>query len=272
MLALRSRLAEIAGSDDPRVELDSLGDVFAAFDQQDSGCLSYGVALGATRWFVKLAPTEITAEMLRSAARFHDAVRHRAILAPTAFADLGARAAIVYPWVAGRVLYHPTRSQRPSRTDPASAMYAFRSLPLPIVTKAVDDIFDAHLSVADAGYIAVDFYDGCMLYDSSASRMYLVDLDLYRPGPFAVGPQLLPGSTRFLAPEERTAGSLIDQRTTVYTLGRTALILMDQGDSESAWRGSVAQRQVLIRATSNDPAERYESVEQFVAAWRIAQP
>lgn len=41
---LLSRLPEMADSDDPRRELASLGDVFAAFDQQDSGCLSFGVA------------------------------------------------------------------------------------------------------------------------------------------------------------------------------------------------------------------------------------
>lgn len=273
MSVFRSRLPDIAGSADPRRELASLGEVFAVFDQQDSGCLSYGVILGATRWFVKLAPTGTTAEMLRSAARFHDAVRHRVIVAPAIFSDLGSRAAIVYPWVAGTVLYHPTRSHRPSRTDPASAFHAFRSQPLPIVSKVVDDIYDAHVAVADAGYVPVDFYDGLtLLYDPRTTRIHLIDLDHYRPGPFTVGPQLLPGSTRYLSPEERTAGSIVDQRTTVYTLGRTALILMDEGDSEQAWRGSAAQRQVLIRATSSNPAERHHSVAQFVTAWRTAQP
>lgn len=268
MSVLRARLTDVARSDDFKGELVSFGEVFAIFEEQDSGCLSYGVSVEGARWFVKIAPTGSAAALLRSAARFHDAVRHPVILAPVSFADLGSRAAIVYPWVAGSVLYHPTRAHRPSRTDPASPMRAFRALPLPLISRVVDDIFDAHLAVADAGYVAVDFYDGCMLYDPHTGGIHLIDLDHYRPGPFIVGPQLLPGSTRYLSPEERTTGALVDQRTMVYTLGRAGLILMDEGDSEQAWRGTAAQRKVLIRATSTDPAERYENVAQFVRAWR----
>lgn len=272
MSVLSERLADFAGSDDPRRKLASLGEVFAVFDEQDSGCLSYGVTLGATRWFVKLAPSAATAALLRSAARFHAAVRHPVILAPVAFADLSSRAAIVYPWVPGAVLYHPTRSHHPSRTDPASPMRAFRAQPLAIVARVLDDILDAHLAVAAAGYLAVDFYDGCMLYNPHTTEVRLIDLDHYQPGPFTVGPLLLPGSTRYLSPEERTAGAVVDQRTTVYTLGRTGLILMDEGDSEQAWRGTPAQQKILTRATNSDPAKRYNSVAQFVTAWRAATP
>jgi hypothetical protein len=265
---LTTQLAEIAGSRDPQDRLSAFGEVFAVFDDQDSGCLSYGVAADTARWFVKLAPDAATAAMLRSAARFHAAVQHPVILAPLAFADLGERAGIGYPWAPGSVLYHPTKSHRPSRSDPASPMSAFRAQPLEIVRRVVDDIFDAHLAVATAGYLAVDFYDGCMLYDPPTATIRLIDLDHYRPGPFTVGPKLLPGSTRYLSPEERTAGAVVDERTTVYTLGRTALILMDEGDTEQAFRGTSAQRDVLARAASPDPAQRYGTVAQFINAWR----
>jgi hypothetical protein len=267
---LTARLPDIAGSRDPHRRLSSLGEVFVLFDDQDSGCLSYGVAADGARWFVKLAPDAVTAMTLRSAARFHTAVKHPAILAPVAFADLGEQAGIVYPWAAGAVLYHPTKSRRVSRTDPASPMRAFRAQPLAIVARAVDEIFDAHLAVAHAGHVAVDFYDGCVLYDPQTATIRLIDLDNYRPGPFAVGPRLLPGSTRYLAPEERTDGAIVDERTTVYTLGRTALILMDEGDAEQAWRGTPTRREVLLRATRTDPAERYGGVAEFVTAWRAA--
>jgi serine/threonine-protein kinase len=262
-------LPDIAECDDPRERLASLGEVFAAFEDQDSGCLSYGVLVDATRWFVKFAPDATTAAMLRSAARFHAAVRHPVILAPTEFADLGERAAIVYPWTAGAVLYHPTASIRPRRTDPSSPMRAFREQPLRQVTQAIDDIFDAHLAVAAAGFAAVDFYDGCMLYEARSGTMRLIDLDLYRPRPFTVDSPL-PGSLRYLSPEERTPGALIDERTMVFTLGRTALLLMDAGDDEQAFRGTPQQRRILARATTADPAGRYERVAAFVTAWRAA--
>lgn len=273
MPVLTDDLADVAGSEDPAGRLALLGEVFAVFDDQDSRCLSYGIVIEGARWFVKLAPDPATAAMLRSAACFHAQVRHPVILTPAAFADLGGRAAIAYPWSPGTVLYHPTRSHHPSRTDPASPMRAFRSQPLAIVSRVLDDIFDAHLAVAGAGYVAVDFYDGCMLYNPHTATIRLVDLDHYRPGPFTVGPELLPGSTRYLSPEERTAGAVVDERTMVHTLGRTALLLMDEGDTEQAWRGTPDQRKVLLRATSSDPAARYDSVARFVSAWReVTQP
>jgi len=268
MSPLTAQLPDIAASRDPRARLAGLGEVFALFEEQDSGCRSYGVAVGGERWFVKLAPGAANAALLRSAARFHAAVQHPVILAPVAFADADECAAFLYPWVPGAVLYHSTKARHPSRTDPDSPMRAFRAQPLQVVRRVVDDIFDAHLAVAAAGYVSVDFYDGSMLYDPSTGAVRLIDLDCYRPGPFTVGPQPLPGSRRFLAPEECTAGAVVDERTMVFTLGRTALILMDEGDLGQAWRGTQAQLNVLLHATRPDPAERYESVARLVAAWR----
>lgn len=50
--------------------------------------------------------------------------------------------------------------------------------------------------------------DGCFLYDDERLAMHLVDLDEYRPGPFTVTADRLPGSSRYMAPEEcrRVAG------------------------------------------------------------------
>jgi hypothetical protein len=253
-----------------RAALARFGEVFAAFEDQDSGCLSYGVAAGGERWFVKLAPDAATAAVLRSADRFHAAVRHRVIAAPAAFADGGGRAGIAYPWLPGTVLYHPTRSRRVSRTASDSAMRAFRAQPLGVVERVVDDVFDAHLAVAAAGFAAVDFYDGCLLYDPRSAAVRLIDLDAYRPAPFTVGPGLLPGSTRFLSPEERTEGAVVDERTLVYVLGRAALVLMDEGDEGLAWRGTRDQLGVLARATRPAPADRFADVAGFVRAWRSA--
>ncbi|HEU5331430.1 MAG TPA: hypothetical protein VFU73_01660, partial [Actinocrinis sp.] len=186
MSPLTAQLPDIAASGDPRARLAGIGEVFARFEDQDSGCRSYGVEVGGARWFVKVAPDAAGAALLRSAARFHAAVRHPVILAPVAFADVGERAAFVYPWAPGAVLYHATKAHHPSRTAPDSPMRAFRAAPLDVVRRVVDAIFDAHLAVAAAGYVAVDFYDGSMLYDPDTGRVRLIDLDHYRPGPFTV--------------------------------------------------------------------------------------
>ena len=71
-----------------------------------------------------------------------------------------------------------------------------------------------------------------------------------------------------MAPEEFTRGATIDQRTNVYTLGRTAAVLLSDGDLDSdAWRGSHAIREVLDRATSLRCEARFPTVIDFVGAW-----
>ena len=77
------------------------------------------------------------------------------------------------------------------------------------------------------------------------------------------------GSTRFMAPEEFERGATIDQRTTVFTLARTALIFLGDGTADpAAFRGSAAQLDVLERACAPDPADRFGTVAGFRTAWR----
>jgi serine/threonine-protein kinase len=133
-------------------------------------------------------------------------------------------------------------------------------------------LLDAHLAITAAGYLAVDLYDGCLLYDFVSHRLRLVDLDEYRPGPFTVDGERLPGSRRFMAPEEFRRGATIDQRTTVFVLGRAIRQLLDETDDERSWRGTEEQLAVVARATRADPAERYADVAQLVGAWRSAAP
>ncbi|MFE7098247.1 protein kinase family protein [Streptomyces erythrochromogenes] len=247
-----------------------IGTIFRAFADQDSGCVSYGVLVEGRRWFVKSATVPAAVSSLRRAVSVHQAVTHPAItpLLHSITTDEGL--ALVYPWVPGEVLYHPTRSHQGGRTAPDSPMARFRGLPLPEVHAALDMILDAHLAVESAGLVAVDLYDGCMLYDFEEQRMRLCDLDEYRPGPFTLGADRLPGSRRYMAPEEFVRGSIIDVRTTVFNLGRALRLLLDAGDKEDQWRGAHGQLAVIQRATAADPQERFPSVRSLVEAWHAA--
>jgi len=265
-------LDELLDANDPRQHLQQIGDIFDSFEDQDSGCMSYGVAIGGARWFVKTAYTAETVPMLRRAAVFHRDVRHPAIVAPVGHAERPTRAVIVYPWLDGKVLYHPTRTRYLSREDPQSPMFKFRAMSLDRIHEALETVFQAHLAVVEAGYVAVDFYDGSMLYDPDGASMHLVDLDEYRRGPFVVGPDLLSGSVRFFSPEETHEGATVDERTTVFTMGRTARLLLDGGDHEQDWRGTQEQLTVIARATDPNPSARFDTLADFVAAWRKATP
>ncbi|MFE2421587.1 serine/threonine protein kinase [Streptomyces hokutonensis] len=239
--------------------LRTVGEVFRTFREQDSGCVSYGVQLpDGERWFVKEAATVAAQASLDRAWVFHQAVRHPVVvpqLHRIAVAD-GGRTAVVMPWRHGESLYGP-------------ALARFRALPLASVLRAVDRVLDAHLAVEAAGMVAVDLYDGAFLYDFGGDVLHLIDLDEYRPGPFVLDQDRLPGSARFMAPEEWYRGSVIDIRTTVYALGRSAHVLLDGGERR-AWRGTAGQLAVLERATRADPAERFAGVGEFTEAWRAA--
>ncbi|MDX2834846.1 serine/threonine protein kinase [Streptomyces scabiei] len=250
--------------------LARIGDVFRVFGKQDSGCRAYGVRLPGRgeRWFVKAAVAAVGRRSLERAWDFHRAVRHPVIVPQGHRITLRDGPAVVMPWLDGEVLYDPAERGRGDRTSPGSPMTRFRSLPVDRIEAAFARVLDAHLAVEEAGYVAVDLYDGALLYDFAAGGMRLIDLDEYRPGPFVLDADRLPGSTRFMAPEEFERGATIDIRTTVHALGRTARLLLDAGDEERAWRGTAARLAVLKRATHPDPGERFAGVREFADAWR----
>ncbi|RAO16041.1 Non-specific serine/threonine protein kinase [Micromonospora noduli] len=275
-----------------RLPVPSVESAFVVFDAQDSGCLSYGVEEAGRRWLVKTATTVEGRASLHRAVAVHAAVRHPAIVRPVRTIHGAAGPTLVYPWYDGSVLNHATvhRADR-------SGLNRFQHLPVPQIEVALDAILDAHLAVSAVGMVAVDLYDGCFLYDFAASRIRLIDLDEYRPGPFVLAADRLPGSRRYMAPEEFARGSVIDERTTVHALGRTLHHLLDSPEyagcapahrrdppagwsspegerrrSPQAWRGNSNQRRVVERATRQAPAARYPDVPALVRAWRLATP
>lgn len=248
--------------------LRTIGSVFREFRNQDSGFVSYGIEIDGRQWFVKHS----AAGPLRSLHRatcFHHAVRHRSIVPLRQVLRADEELALVYPWVAGEVLYGPATARGSlARTDPASAHARFRAQPVGVILDVFEEILDAHLSVSRAGFVAADWYDGCLVYDFAQRRINLIDLDEYRPGPFVVEGAPLPGSTRFRPPEHCRNGTSSDDRSTVFQLGRTAQVLLDAGDLTGTWRAAPDLADVARIATAEDPDARYQSVAELVHAWR----
>ncbi|MGC4745519.1 serine/threonine protein kinase [Micromonospora sp. DT201] len=272
--------------------MPSIESAFVVFDAQDSGCLSCGVEEAGRRWLVKTATTAEGRASLDRACAVHAAVRHPVIVSPAQTVHGDAGPTLVYPWYDGTVLNHATVHG----TD-RTGLTRFQQLPVPQIEVALDAILDAHLAVSAAGLVAVDLYDGCFLYDFTARRMRLIDLDEYRPGPFVLDADRLPGSRSYMAAEEFVRGEVIDERTTVHLLGRTLHHLLrspegwrdsledwrdsPQGwrdspegwrDGPQGWRGNGDQRRVVDRATMAAPAARYPDVPALVRAWRLATP
>ena len=265
----------LAGIDQVQEDIEDFlgrrGQIFRAFRKQDSDCVSYGVWSDGRRWFVKHSDQARGIASLRRARQVHGTVNHPALaMLHNAFTTPDGLA-LVYDWLPGQVLYDYTAGQG-DRDDPAGTHARFRALPVETILAALDTIYDAHLALAEAGFVAVDFYDGCIIYDFEQNRAYLCDLDEYRPGPFELQEARLPGSRRFMAPEEWQRGAMIDQVTNVYTLARTAVILLGSGElAGPKWRGGPVLQAVIAQATAADRAIRQQSVRDFVAEWSAAR-
>ncbi|MGW8642438.1 hypothetical protein [Micromonospora sp. D75] len=99
--------------------------------------------------------------------------------------------------------------------------------------------------------------------------MWLIDLDEYRRGPLVLDSGRLPGSRRYLPPEELTLGATVDDRLTAHALGRT---LRHPLDGLSGWRGTTAERAVVARATRADPAARHATVAALIGPFGDPSP
>jgi len=243
---------------------ETVGSVFREWRAQDSGCVALGVRIDGGDWFFKFAETAGCAAGLRSAVRFHAAVSHRAIVPLAGSRELATGPVLVYPWIEGEVLYDPAVAPgEASRNAPEAPHRRFRSLPTHRIIAALDAILDAHIAALARGFVAVDLYDGSVMYDFARGEVHLCDFDGYRPGPFRLSEDRLPGSTRFMAPEESRRGALIGEWTTVYNLGR--MIEQLGGSALTPEVGAVA-----ARATSEEPAGRYQTVAHLVGDWQAA--
>ena len=251
--------------------LRAAGGVFRTFPHQDSGTMSYGVFADGERWFVKPSTDPSIVESLRRALRLNSAVQHPGLPRLHSSLSIPGGMALVYEWVPGEVLNDPRYTREQRRHGPAHPHVRFRSLPTEEILAALDTVFDAHLLLAERGFVASDFYDGCIIYDFENHRTYLCDLDEYRKGPFVLDMDRAYGSTRFMAPEEFQRGAIIDQVTNVFNLGRAAAVLLGDGtESMDAWKGTEAMRKVVERATLADRTRRYQSVKELVGEWRAS--
>ena len=265
---------------DPEAFIRSRAEIFAVFDgrTQDSGNVSYGVSQGTERFFVKTAgkPENPRAHLarpervalLRNAICLSRTFSHPALVPLRGVVESSAGPLLVYDWFEGELL-------RRTRDDRAvsSAVRRFRELSLQQRLAALDLVFDLHREIASKGWVAVDFYDGALLYDFALHSLRVIDLDNYRDASFENEMGRMFGSSRFMSPEEFELGARIDQRSNVFTLGRAGLwCLSEDPDALESFRGPSELLEVFQRACQPRPADRFSSVAEFYQAWGVARP
>jgi serine/threonine-protein kinase len=256
----------------PHVFVTEHAHVFVTFDAatQDSGNVSYGATVGEHRFFIKTAgashdarpllPHACRVALLRTAVRLARSVSDPTLPALRNVIESNDGPLLVYDWVDGELIGTPASR----RSDPASAFARFLALDTHERAAALDVVFRLHVKLAARGWIASDFYDGSLIYDFTSRRMHVVDLDSYRDGPFTNEMGRMFGSSRFMAPEEHERGARIDERTTVFTMGRTVEQFLPSGTEMI--------NRLISRACDPDPARRFASVADFYEAWSAATP
>ena len=216
--------------DSPDSYLLSIGHLYARFNTQDSGNISYGVEVNGIRYFVKTAGDPANPQPYLSHLQRVVLLRNAVHLAQNTDHPALCR------------LYHVIES-------PQGPL-----LPVAELLPALDLIFDLHAYLAEKGWVAADFYDGCLLYDFSRQTLRIIDLDTYQQGPFTNTMGRMFGSSRFMAPEEFQLGAVIDQRTTVFTMGRTAAVFLSDGTlGRSPFRGRDALYGVIYQRLAPSP-------------------
>ena len=247
--------------------LNKFGRVFRVFDKQDSGCICFGVQRGNTRRFVKFAgakPMAFRGEckdavlQLKYAASVYETLRHEHLVDFLHGEDVGQGYCAVFNWTDAECM----GKQYQSRDK-------FFELPIDKRLGLFEDILAFHEHVAALGYVAIDFYDGSIMYDFRTGKTTICDIDFYAKMPYINNMGRMWGSARFMSPEEFTKGAQIDQVSNVYLMGATAFALLgDPYDRVfSTWTASDAQYHVAKKAVNEDRNERYQSIEEFWASW-----
>lgn len=173
--------------------LMELGEVFKVFDQQDSGNLSFGVDHKGTKKFIKYAGArtlnfkgepEEAIRTLKEAVSIYENLKHPYLVSLMNHFALPHGYAAVFEWFEGEDL-HPHGSFPPPAkyTDPRSPYFRFRQLPVWQRLFSLERIFDFHVHAIHKGYVAIDFYDGSIVYDFDSNVTKICDIDLYRRRP-----------------------------------------------------------------------------------------
>ena len=258
--------------------LRKYGKVFKVFDEQGSGNISFGMKNGDTKYFVKFAgapkpnyisnrdsgavDTATAIKMLKTAIPLYTELAHPTLIQFISAEEIGGGYAAVFKW------------EDAIGIEPKNSPDYLRFMQMPVEKKihAFEDIMAFHSHVAAKGYVALDFYDGSILYDYDNEKVIICDIDLYQKSPFQnIGNLGIVGSARYVSPEECVQDEIMDEITNVYTMGATAFALFAYGDrSPDKWHLGKASYDVVKKAVCDDRNERQQSIEQLIREWRVA--
>lgn len=277
--------------------IHTYGKVFCVFDQTGSGCISMGVNNGEKRYFIKVAGADTmeaeidpleSVRILEGAVKLYERLRHPNLIRLLEHFPVGDMFAAVFEWAEGECLFdHWNFDYYAENPYIKSPMVRYKELSVEKRLDSVNVLFSFLISTAEHNYVAVDFYDGSIMYDFNTDTTTICDIDFFREKPSVndVGEDYW-GSERLKAPEEYVLNAVIDERTNVFTLG--ALIFQTFGTftqeeiklryenksflpcARETWELNSIAYSVALKAVSTEPEQRYGSISEFYEEWKKA--
>ncbi len=250
--------------------LKEYGTVFKVYDDQDSGNICFGTERDGQRYFIKFAgaPTEQyngnpadAIARLKAALPVYRELQHENLIELVEARDIGGGFAMVFQWAAGDCM---------GRMYPA-AHRRLMQLPVDARVTVFRDILNFFEYIASQNYVAIDFYDGSILYDFENGKTTICDIDLFRKQPCTNDMGRMWGSSLFQSPEEYAFGAVIDEITNVYTVGATAFALFGgYHRTQDRWQLGDKLFAVAAKAVSDDRDGRQQSIRQLREEWETA--
>lgn len=252
--------------------LARFGTVFCVFDDQDSGNICFGMKKGEARTFVKFAGA-VTArgvddpaqavQRLRASVPIYRDLAHDHLIKLLDAGEMGGGYAMVFGWVDAVCMgkMYPQQRELFLQLDTKGRMRVF------------EDVLDFLIHVHERAYVAIDLYDGSIMYDFGSNKTVLCDIDLFEKKPYVNTMGRMWGSSRFMSPEEFELGASIDEVTNVYLAGAMAFALLgvDTDRRLDVWNAGEALYQVAHKAVQSDRAQRYPTLLAMRAEWMRAK-
>lgn len=250
--------------------LSKYGTVFKVFDDQDSGNICFGTEKNGQRYFIKFAGAP-TAEYggecrdavhrLKATVPVYERLRHNNLIQYIRSEEIGGGFAMVFRWTDAKCMGRMYPEERKK----------FLQLQLMERVNVFREVLDFLEYVASQGYVAIDFYDGSIMYDFGNAKTVICDIDFFKEMPCVNDMGRMWGSSLFQSPEEYALGAAIDEVTNVYTAGAVAFALFSDFDrSVERWPLGDASYQVIRKAVSNDRSQRQQSIRQLIDEWQAA--
>ena len=247
--------------------LRKYGKVFKVYDDQDSGNVCFGIENEGRKIFLKFAGAQ-TAEYagdvleavqrLKAAVPIYQSIKQKSLIKYIASEEIGQGFAMIFEWADGECMGRMYEKSHDM----------LMKLPLDEKLHIYESVIDFLIDIVAMGYVAIDFYDGSILYDASRKVVTICDIDFFRKSPAVNDMGRMWGSSRFMSPEEYRWGETIDEISNVFLIGKMGFsILTDSDLSFEQYPLSLESFHVLEKAAHPNRCERYASITEFKKYW-----